>query len=106
MPTVTYIQANVNSQEFDLELGVSLMQGASDTMFDGILAECGGSCSCATCHCYIDESWTDKLEPPTDMEADLLTCVTDLRDSSRLSCQINITEALDGLVLHLPESQF
>ena len=106
MPTVTYIQANGSSQEIDLAPGTSLMQGAIDNLVEGILAECGGSCSCATCHCYIDESWTDKLEPPTDMEADLLTCVTDLRDASRLSCQINITEALDGLIVHLPESQF
>ena len=106
MPTVTYIQANGNSQEFDLELGVSLMQGALDNMVDGIVAECGGSCSCATCHCYIDESWIDKVVAATDMENDLLDCVTDPKDNSRLSCQIKVTDDLDGLVVHLPESQF
>jgi 2Fe-2S ferredoxin len=106
MPTVTYIQANGNSQELDLELGVSLMQGALDNMVDGIVAECGGSCSCATCHCYIEESWTDKVVAATDMENDLLACVTDPKDNSRLSCQIKVTDDLDGLVVHLPESQF
>jgi ferredoxin, 2Fe-2S len=97
MPTVTYVQANGNSHEVNLDAGSSLMQGAVDNMIDGILAECGGSCSCATCHCYIDESWVDKIT---------LTCVSEPKDNSRLSCQIRMTEALDGLVVHLPVSQF
>ena len=82
------------------------MQGAVDNMIDGILAECGGCCSCATCHCYIEESWQDKVDPASDMETDLLDCVTDPKDTSRLSCQIKVTDALDGLIVHLPESQF
>ena len=106
MPTVTYIQANVESHEVELEVGTSLMQGAVDNMIDGILAECGGCCSCATCHCYIEESWQDKVDPASDMETDLLDCVTDPKDTSRLSCQIKVTDALDGLIVHLPESQF
>ncbi|MGB2287289.1 MAG: (2Fe-2S)-binding protein [Porticoccaceae bacterium] len=106
MPTVTYIQANGESHEVELEVGTSLMQGAVDNMIDGILAECGGCCSCATCHCYIEESWQDKVDPASDMETDLLDCVTDPKDTSRLSCQIKVTDALDGLIVHLPESQF
>ncbi|MGK0501178.1 MAG: 2Fe-2S ferredoxin [Oceanicoccus sp.] len=106
MPTVTFIQADGNSEEHDLDLGTSLMQGAVDNMVDGIVAECGGSCSCATCHCYIDKTWSDKLVPATDTETDLLTCVVDPKDNSRLSCQVVVTEALDGLIVHLPESQF
>jgi 2Fe-2S ferredoxin len=106
MPTVTYIQANGESHEVELEVGTSLMQGAVDNMIDGILAECGGCCSCATCHCYIEESWQDKVDPASDMETDLLDCVTDPKETSRLSCQIKVTDALDGLIVHLPESQF
>lgn len=105
MPTITYIQADGNRRELILEPGTSLMQGAVDNMVDGILAECGGSCSCATCHCYIDEDWAGKLEAPSAMENDLLSCVSDQQDNSRLSCQIEVTHALDGLVVHLPESQ-
>lgn len=106
MPKVTYIEANGQSHEVDLDAGVSLMQGAVDNMIEGIVAECGGSCSCATCHCYIDQQWLDKLEPATEMENDLLECVTEPKDNSRLSCQIVMSDDLNGLVVHLPESQF
>lgn len=105
MPSVTYIQANGSSQEIDLTSGSNLMQGAVDNLIEGILAECGGSCSCATCHCYIDESWADKFDPPTEMETDLLGCVSELKSNSRLSCQVKVTDAHDGLIVHLPESQ-
>ena len=106
MPTVTYVEANGQSHEIDIASGVSLMQGAVDNMIDGIVAECGGACACATCHCYVEESWVDKLEPASEMENDLLTCVTGPKDNSRLSCQVKMTDALNGLVIHLPESQF
>ena len=106
MPTVTYIEASGQHHEVKLDSGTNLMQGAVDNMIDGIVAECGGSCSCATCHCYIEESWTAKVEPASEIEKDLLDCVTDQKENSRLSCQINVTDSLDGLVVHLPESQF
>ena len=106
MPTVTYVEANGQNHEIDIASGVSLMQGAVDNMIDGIVAECGGACACATCHCYIDDSWVAKIEPASEMEKDLLDCVTDPKDNSRLSCQVKMTDALDGLVIHLPESQF
>ncbi|MDC0011022.1 2Fe-2S iron-sulfur cluster-binding protein [Porticoccaceae bacterium] len=106
MPRVTYIQADGQSQEVNLEAGSSLMQGALDNMIDGIVAECGGSCSCATCHCYIDADWIDKVEPAEEMETDLLDCVSEPKDNSRLSCRVKVSDSLDGLVVHLPTTQF
>ena len=106
MPRVTYIQADGQSQEINLEAGSSLMQGAVDNMIDGIVAECGGSCSCATCHCYIDADWVDKVEPAGEMEKDLLDCVSEPKENSRLSCQVTVSDSLDGLVVHLPTTQF
>ena len=72
---------------------------------DGIVAECGGACACATCHVYIIAEWTALTGKPSDMEAAMLEGVEDLRDYSRLACQITITDALDGLTVHLPKSQ-
>ncbi|MGD9662083.1 MAG: 2Fe-2S iron-sulfur cluster-binding protein [Porticoccaceae bacterium] len=106
MPTVTFISHDGNAQEVHTEPGTSVMQAAVDNMIDGILGDCGGSCSCATCHCYVDEAWIDKLNPPSDMEKDLLTCVQEPAENSRLSCQISVTDDLDGLIIKLPESQF
>lgn len=106
MPAVTFIQADGNSQEVNAEIGSSLMQAAVDNMVEGILAECGGSCSCATCHCYIETNWIAKIDPASEMEKDLLECVTEPKDNSRLSCQVIITDAHDGLTVHLPTSQF
>ncbi len=75
-------------------------------MIEGILAECGGACSCATCHCYVDEAWLEKAGNASDMEKDMLDSVMGQRDTSRLSCQLAVTEEMDGLVVHLPESQY
>jgi len=72
----------------------------------GIEAECGGACSCATCHVYVDEAWRDKVGPPSQMEEDMLDFAFDVRASSRLSCQIKVGEELDGLVVSVPEKQF
>lgn len=106
MPQITYISHDGNATEVDVPVGNSVMQGAVDNMIDGIVAECGGSCSCATCHCYVDEAWVSKLPPASGMEKDMLECVLEPRPNSRLSCQLEVTEELDGLVVHLPESQF
>lgn len=106
MPLITYIDHEENSYEVEVPSGTSVMQAAVDNMIDGIVAECGGSCSCATCHCYIDENWLDKLPPPSGMEKDMLDCVLEPRANSRLSCQVVVTDALEGLVVRLPESQF
>lgn len=105
MPKVTYISPDGDRQEVDVPVGNSVMEGAIDNMIDGILAECGGSCTCATCHVYVDRAWLDKVNEAGEFEQDLLEMVMDPEDSSRLACQIEITEELDGLVVHLPKSQ-
>jgi len=106
MPLVTYISHDGTTNEIEVPTGNSVMQGAVDNMLDGIIAECGGSCSCATCHCYVDEAWLDKVTTASEMEKDMLECVLEPQKNSRLSCQIDVTEELNGLVIRLPESQF
>lgn len=106
MATVKFVQHDGTEREVHVENGHSVMQGAVDNMVEGILADCGGSCSCATCHCYIDEAWVDKVGEATEIEKDLLDCVLDPQENSRLSCQITVTEELDGLVVRIPESQY
>lgn len=106
MPVVTYISADGAINEIEVASGSSVMQGAVDNMIDGIVAECGGSCSCATCHCYVDDAWVDKIPAPSEMEKDMLECVLEPEPNSRLSCQITVTDDLDGLVVRVPESQF
>lgn len=106
MTKVIFIDHKGNSQEIQADSGSNVMQAAVDNMIDGILGDCGGSCSCATCHCYVDEQWINRIAPPSDMENDLLPCVQSPTDKSRLSCQIIITDELDGMVIRLPESQY
>jgi 2Fe-2S ferredoxin len=86
--------------------GLSIMQIAISNGVPGIDAECGGALSCATCHVMIDPQWQEKLEPAKAMEQDMLEFVVDPTANSRLSCQIKMTEALDGIVIHTPESQY
>jgi 2Fe-2S ferredoxin len=81
------------------------MEAAVDNDVAGIVAECGGACSCATCHVYVDPAWTAKLPPPDAQENGMLECVLDRQGSSRLSCQIVLTPALDGLVLRVADEQ-
>lgn len=106
MPTVTFITADGAQEEVHAEVNTSLMQAAVDNGIDAILAECGGACSCATCHCYIDEAWQSKTGTPDDMEESMLDCVVDREAGSRLSCQIQVTEDMEGLVVRLPASQY
>ncbi len=105
MPQVIYIQPDGGQFEVEVPVGNSVMEGAIDNGIDGILAECGGSCTCATCHVYVDENWTDKVGTPGEFEQDLLEMVIDPEPNSRLSCQIKITDELDGLVVRLPKAQ-
>jgi 2Fe-2S ferredoxin len=105
MPVVTYIEHNGDTCRAEAPLGRSLMQIALDNSVAGILGDCGGSCSCATCHGYIDAEWADRLPPITETEAFMLEGVPEPRPTSRLCCQIRMTAELDGLVVHLPEEQ-
>ena len=92
---------------FDLQAdeGSTVMENAVRNSVPGIEAECGGACACATCHVYVDEQWVDRVGPPEALEEDMLDFAYDVRPSSRLSCQIKVTAALDGLVVHVPERQ-
>ena len=105
MPTLTVIEANGREHRIDVEVGKSAMQAVIDAMVPGLMADCGGACSCATCHCYVDEPWAPKLPEPTSTEREMLECALDPLPNSRLSCQIRITPHTDGLVIRLPRSQ-
>ncbi len=107
MASVTYIEHNGTEHTVELANGDSLMQGALNNAIDGIVAECGGALSCATCLCYVDPAWTDKLDPASEMETQLLEFSPHGdKPGSRFSCQITISDNLDGLVVRLPETQF
>lgn len=106
MPLINYIDHNGNQFEAEVAVGETVMQGAVDNMIDGILAECGGACACATCHCYVDDAWIEKTGQAEDMEKELLEAAVDPKDNSRLSCQMTVSEEMDGLVVHLPASQY
>ena len=105
MPFITFIEPDGKTHKIKAENGASLMRAAVDNMIEGIIGECGGSCACATCNCFISKEWMDKVGPISEMEEDMLDCVAEYQDNSRLSCQIKITDDLDGLVVHLPNTQ-
>lgn len=106
MPKVTYVSHDGDARTVEAAPGMSVMQAAISNSVEGIIAECGGSMSCATCHVFVDEAWLDRLAPMTPMEDGLLDCRDDRADNSRLSCQIAMDDTLDGIVVRLPESQF
>jgi 2Fe-2S ferredoxin len=106
MAKVTYVEHNGTEHTVDVEAGQSVMQGAVSNGVPGIDADCGGAAACATCHVFVDEAWTSRVGPATDEhELSMLECAVDAGPASRLSCQIAVSEPLDGLVVHLPESQ-
>lgn len=106
MPSVTIIEFSGKVHELDAEVGLTLMECAVDNMVPGIVAECGGCCACATCHCYVDEQWLQQIGKAEGLEADLLLGTSAPKVNSRLSCQITISEQMDGLVVTLPEFQY
>ena len=106
MPKITFVSHDGESQVVNVDAGTSVMQAALDNGIDAIVAECGGACSCATCHVYVDGAWVAKVPAANDVEKDMLECVLDPAETSRLSCQVVVSEELDGLVVKLPESQF
>ena len=105
MPQVTFIEFNGKSHTVTAEVGLSLMRAAIDNNVPGIDADCGGSCACATCHVYIAAPWEAKLGAQSVMEQDMLDFAAATHNNSRLACQIEITEALDGLTVSMPEGQ-
>lgn len=106
MANITFIEASGQSTTVNLPDGWSLMQGATANGVDGILGECGGSCACATCHCYVADDFLDKVLPASDTELAMLDNVaSERRPNSRLACQIKASADLEGMVVHLPETQ-
>jgi 2Fe-2S ferredoxin len=106
MPAITYVSSTGEAQTVDVPAGDSVMEGAVQNAIDGILAECGGARQCATCHVYVDEAWFNRLEPAEEPEEEMLTVTAAPRKpNSRLSCQIPVTDSLDGLIVHLPPTQ-
>jgi len=106
MANITFIEASGQSTTVNLPDGWSLMQGATANGVDGILGECGGSCACATCHCYVADDFLAKVLPASDTELAMLDNVaSERRPNSRLACQIKASADLEGMVVHLPETQ-
>jgi ferredoxin, 2Fe-2S len=106
MVKITFIQPDDSQQVVESEPGMTLMEAAKLNDIQGIEAECGGACACATCHVYVDDAWRDKTGAPSQMEEDMLDFAFDVRESSRLSCQIKLAPELDGLVVRVPAKQF
>jgi len=106
MPKITYIDFEGTERSVDGKVGDSVMETATSNDLPGIDADCGGACACATCHVYVSEDWTDVVGKPEELEAEMLDVAEDVKDNSRLACQIKITEEMDGLVVTTPESQF
>ena len=105
MAKITYIEFGGTEHAVDVRNGLSVMEGAIKNNVPGIDADCGGACACATCHVYVDEAWREKVCEPSPMEEDMLDFGYDVRANSRLSCQIKVSDALDGLVVRTPEKQ-
>jgi ferredoxin, 2Fe-2S len=105
MVKISYIDAQGTTRTVEGEEGSTVMETAIRNDVPGIVAECGGACACATCHVYVDEEWKDVVGPPSPMEEDMLDFGYDVKASSRLSCQIKLTDELDGLVVRTPERQ-
>jgi 2Fe-2S ferredoxin len=105
MPKITYIDNDGTARTVEAEVGSTVMETAVKNEIPGILATCGGSCSCATCHVYLDQDWYAKLAPPELDESDMLDTAHELKSTSRLSCQIVVSEELDGLIVRTPARQ-
>jgi len=106
MARITYIEHNGREHVIEVASGLTVMEGARDNGVPGIEADCGGACACSTCHVYVAPEWVGKLSPKDAMEADMLDFAWQPdAERSRLTCQIKVSDALDGLVVHLPEKQ-
>ncbi len=105
MPKITFVAADGARTDVDAAEGATVMEIAIKNMIQGIEAECGGACACATCHVYVDDAWLGKTGSPEPMEEDMLDFAYDVKPTSRLSCQVKVTGDMDGLVVHVPERQ-
>ena len=105
MPKITFIDAAGESRSVDAQVGATVMETALRNSIPGIEAECGGACACATCHVYVAPEWTEKTGKASSMEEDMLDFAFEVRPNSRLSCQIKVSDELDGLVVTTPAKQ-
>ncbi len=105
MPKITFIASDGTERSVEAKIGQTVMEAAIQNSVPGIDAECGGACSCATCHVYIDDAWTAATGKAQPLEEDMLDYASDVRKTSRLSCQIKVSEALDGLIVRTPARQ-
>ena len=105
MSKITYIDSSGNSKTIDVENGLSVMEGAVQNNIPGIAADCGGGMACATCHVYVKEEWLNKLDKPEDAEQDMIDMAFEPKKNSRLSCQLIVSDKLDGLIVTTPSKQ-
>src|SRR5207245_11070624 len=105
MTKINFVDHTGETRTIDAENGSTVMENAIRNAVPGIEAECGGACACATCHVYVDEAWTAEVGEPEAMEEDMLDFAYEVQPNSRLSCQIKVRDALDGLVVRVPERQ-
>ncbi|HEX7884770.1 MAG TPA: 2Fe-2S iron-sulfur cluster-binding protein [Phenylobacterium sp.] len=105
MAKITYLQHDGTEHVIDVKSGLTVMEGAVKNNIPGIDADCGGACACATCHVYVDPAWLAKTGTKSSMEESMLDFAENVEENSRLSCQIKVTDELDGLTVTLPESQ-
>ena len=105
MTKLTFIQKDGTRQEVEGQNGMTVMEAAVKNMVPGIDADCGGACACATCHVYVDENFAAETGRPSAMEESMLDFAENVEPNSRLSCQIRVSDDLDGLIVRLPQSQ-
>ena len=105
MPKITYIEQNGNSKTIEVDNGLTVMEGAVQNNIPGIDADCGGGMACATCHVYVQEDWFNKISKKEDGEEDMLDMAFEPKKNSRLSCQIIVSDEIDGLVVNIPSKQ-
>ena len=105
MPQIVYLTRDGERHAHDVDVGSTVMEGAIDNGVDGIVAECGGACACATCHAYIDDAWLQRLPAMQEMEDAMLDAAAERRPNSRLTCQIDVTPELDGLIVRVADNE-
>ena len=105
MTKIIFVQPDGARKEVDANVGATIMEVAIQNDIKGIIGECGGACTCATCHVYVDEAWIAKVGEPSNMEEDMLDFASDVRDTSRLSCQVKVSDKFEGLIVHVPARQ-
>ena len=105
MAKITYITDDNKTHTVDVQNGLTVMEGAVQNNIPGIDADCGGSCACATCHVYVKEEWFDKIPKKESAEEDMLDMASEPKKTSRLSCQITVSDSLDGLVVKMPSKR-